>query len=71
MVKGQWRIKEQSQAANVWLEINDFFDGAEHPEQQAVIAEKMIPFDREVSLVGMRDIHGNTEVYPLVEKPSY
>ena len=27
----------------------------------------MIPFDREVSLVGMRDIHGNTEVYPLVE----
>ena len=27
----------------------------------------MVPFDREVSLVGVRDSQGNTKVYPLTE----
>ena len=31
------------------------------------MAEQMVPFDREVSLVGARDSQGNTLVYPLTE----
>ncbi|MFD2165822.1 5-(carboxyamino)imidazole ribonucleotide synthase [Thalassotalea euphylliae] len=65
--KGQWRIKDASQAADIWKDIEAFFAGANEPAAQAVVAEQMVPFDREVSLVGARDAKGNTQVYPLVE----
>jgi len=65
--KGQWRIKEKDQAEQIWQDIEAFINGADNPEQQAIIAEQMIPFEREVSLVGMRGVDGHVEVYPLVE----
>lgn len=65
--KGQWRFRDQSQAESLWQEIEAFFAGADQTVSQAVIAEEMIPFVREVSLVGARSANGNTHVYPLTE----
>ena len=65
--KGQWRLKEKSQADEIWADIEAFFSGSKSTVKQAVIAEQMVPFEREVSLVGMRDVNGNTKVYPLTE----
>ena len=65
--KGQWRLKDKSNADSIWLDIKAFFDGGEQGVKHAVVAEQMVPFDREVSLVGARDSQGNTVVYPLTE----
>lgn len=65
--KGQWRLKDKTTAEEVWLDIKAFFDGGEQGVKHAVIAEQMVPFDREVSLVGVRDNQGNTLVYPLTQ----
>jgi 5-(carboxyamino)imidazole ribonucleotide synthase len=65
--KGQWRLKDKAQAEAIWLDIKAFFDGGEQGVKHAVVAEQMVPFDREVSLVGARDNQGNTVVYPLTE----
>ena len=65
--KGQWRLKDKTNAEEVWLDIKAFFDGGEQGVKHAVVAEQMVPFDREVSLVGARDCQGNTVVYPLTE----
>lgn len=65
--KGQWRLKDKTTAEEVWLDIKAFFDGGEQGVKHAVVAEQMVPFDREVSLVGARDGQGNTVVYPLTQ----
>ncbi len=65
--KGQWRLKDQTNAEEIWHDIKDFFDGGAQGVTNAVVAEQMVPFDREVSLVGARDSQGNTVVYPLTE----
>ncbi len=65
--KGQWRLKNAAQAEEIWPDIKAFFDGGEKNVKHAVVAEQMVPFDREVSLVGVRDSQGNTKVYPLTE----
>ena len=65
--KGQWRLKDKAQADEIWQDIKDFFEGGEQGIKHAVVAEQMVPFDREVSLVGVRDSQGNTKVYPLTE----
>ncbi|NMP30827.1 5-(carboxyamino)imidazole ribonucleotide synthase [Thalassotalea sp. M1531] len=65
--KGQWRLKDKAHADDIWLDIEAFFAGGEQGVKHAVVAEQMVPFNREVSLVGMRDVHGNTKVYPLTE----
>ncbi|MBA6390151.1 5-(carboxyamino)imidazole ribonucleotide synthase [Colwellia sp. BRX10-3] len=65
--KGQWRLKDKATAEETWLDIKAFFDGGEQGVKHAVVAEQMVPFDREVSLVGARDSQGNTVVYPLTE----
>ena len=65
--KGQWRLKDQANAEETWRDIKDFFDGGAQGVTNAVVAEQMVPFDREVSLVGARDSLGNTVVYPLTE----
>ena len=65
--KGQWRLKDKAQASDIWQDINSFFEGAADSESQAVIAEQMVPFDREVSLVGVRCKSGETKVYPITE----
>lgn len=65
--KGQWRLKDKAQAEDIWLDIKAFFDGGVQGLEHAVVAEQMVPFDREVSLVGARDSQGNTVVYPLTQ----
>jgi 5-(carboxyamino)imidazole ribonucleotide synthase len=65
--KGQWRLKDKAQAEAIWLDIKAFFDGGEQGVKHAVVAEQMVPFDREVSLVGVRDSKGDTKVYPLTQ----
>lgn len=65
--KGQWRLKNKATAEEVWLDIKAFFDGGEQGVKHAVVAEQMVAFDREVSLVGARDSQGNTVVYPLTQ----
>jgi 5-(carboxyamino)imidazole ribonucleotide synthase len=62
--KGQWRLKTADQAEVLWQEIAAFL--AADPKQ-AIVAEQFIPFQREVSLVGARDVKGNIKVYPLTE----
>jgi 5-(carboxyamino)imidazole ribonucleotide synthase len=65
--KGQWRYRDPAQAEAIWQEIEAFFEGADHSVTQAIIAEEMIPFKREVSLVGVRSVNGETSAYPLAE----
>lgn len=65
--KGQWRLKQQADAAAVWADIAAFMAGAEHSLPQAIVAEQFVRFDREVSLVGARNAQGETVVYPLTE----
>ena len=63
--KGQWRLKDKSDAESVWLDMAQFL--AEAKETQGIVAEQMVPFDREVSLVGVRRKNGDIAVYPLTE----
>jgi 5-(carboxyamino)imidazole ribonucleotide synthase len=65
--KGQWRLKSLDQTSQTWLEVADFFAGSTSDVPQGLVAEQMVPFDREVSLVGMRSTNGEIKVYPLTE----
>lgn len=65
--KGQWRLKSDDQIAQVWSEMADFIASGTDAAPHTIIAEKMIPFDREVSIIGARDKHGNIAIYPLTE----
>ncbi|WP_151172697.1 5-(carboxyamino)imidazole ribonucleotide synthase [Pseudoalteromonas ruthenica] len=62
--KGQWRLKSIDQTDEIWQEMQAFLDkDASH----RIICEKMIAFDREVSVIGARDAQGNVKVYPVTE----
>jgi 5-(carboxyamino)imidazole ribonucleotide synthase len=65
--KGQWRLKDLSQADSIWQEVDTFIKEDTSGQKQAVVIEQMVPFDREVSLVGVRDKNGKTQSYPLTE----
>ncbi|WP_404340122.1 5-(carboxyamino)imidazole ribonucleotide synthase [Pseudoalteromonas mariniglutinosa] len=65
--KGQWRLKSDDDIAKVWSEMAEFIASGTADSPRSIIAEKMIPFDREVSIIGARDKHGNTVIYPLTE----
>lgn len=65
--KGQWRMKSVEQADQVWQEMSSFVACATSSVPQGIIAEQMVPFDREVSLVGARSTNGEIAVYPLTE----
>ena len=65
--KGQWRIKNNEQAESIWQEMSDFINAATSSVPQGIVAEQMVPFDREVSLVGARNSQGEISVYPLTE----
>ncbi|GLX78518.1 N5-carboxyaminoimidazole ribonucleotide synthase [Thalassotalea insulae] len=65
--KGQWRMKSTEQADEIWQDMADFIAQANSSVPQGIVAEQMVPFDREVSLVGARNTHGEIEVYPLTE----
>lgn len=62
--KGQWRLKTEDQIETIWAEMASALSAN---EQQAIVAEAFVPFDREVSLVGARRANGEVVVYPLAE----
>ncbi|SNY48816.1 5-(carboxyamino)imidazole ribonucleotide synthase [Arsukibacterium tuosuense] len=62
--KGQWRLKEPTQAAAVWQQMADFLAA---DSKQAIVVEQFISFNRELSLVGVRAASGEVKVYPLTE----
>ncbi|WOH36485.1 5-(carboxyamino)imidazole ribonucleotide synthase [Thalassotalea fonticola] len=65
--KGQWRLKSMDQAEAIWTEMADFIEQAKTSVPQAIVAEQMVPFDREVSIVGARNSKGEIAVYPVTE----
>ncbi|MEO2279450.1 5-(carboxyamino)imidazole ribonucleotide synthase [Pseudoalteromonas pernae] len=62
--KGQWRLKVVADADGIWAEMAEFLA---KDEAHSIICEKMIPFDREVSVIGARDHQGNVAIYPVTE----
>jgi len=65
--KGQWRLKDLAQAEAIWQEVDTFIKEDSSGQQQAVVVEQMVAFDRELSMVGVRDKNGETQSYPLTE----
>lgn len=65
--KGQWRLKDKSEAEAIWQDIQSFIEGDTSGQSQAIVVEQMVPFDREVSMVGVRSKTGQTLAYPLTE----
>jgi len=65
--KGQWRLKSADDAESVWQEMANFLSYSKTTVKQAIVAEQMVPFDREVSLIGARRVNGDVVVYPLTE----
>ncbi len=65
--KGQWRLKDKSEAEAIWQDIQLFIEGDTSGQPQAIVVEQMVPFDREVSMVGVRSKTGETLAYPLTE----
>lgn len=65
--KGQWRLKDVEHADKIWQEISAFIANASSSTPQGIIAEQMVSFDREVSIVGARSTTGEIAVYPLTE----
>ena len=62
--KGQWQVKSMTEAAAAWQEIEVVLN---NDPDQAIIAESFIPFDYEVSIVGVRDQNGLIKTYPLAQ----
>ncbi|TEW54123.1 5-(carboxyamino)imidazole ribonucleotide synthase [Psychromonas sp. RZ22] len=65
--KGQWRLKSVEQIDTIWAEMAEFIKAGTEAFPHSIIAEKMIPFDREVSVIGARDKAGNIAIYPVTE----
>ncbi|OKY26253.1 5-(carboxyamino)imidazole ribonucleotide synthase [Thalassotalea sp. PP2-459] len=65
--KGQWRLKSAEQADQIWQEMSDFIAQSQASVPQGIVAEQMVPFERELSLVGARSTTGEIAVYPLTE----
>lgn len=61
--KGQWRLKDLTDADSIWSEMAQCLADS----KQAIVAEEFVPFNREVSLVGARNARGEVAVYPLAE----
>ncbi|WP_086775446.1 5-(carboxyamino)imidazole ribonucleotide synthase [Vibrio coralliirubri] len=62
--KGQWRLKTLDNVDATWTEMAECIAATDN---QAIVAEEFVPFDREVSLVGARGTNGEIQVYPLAE----
>jgi 5-(carboxyamino)imidazole ribonucleotide synthase len=65
--KGQWRLKKIEDADSIWQEISDFIINSTTSVKQGIVAEQMVAFQREVSLIGVRSISGEIATYPLTE----
>ncbi|MBU2877635.1 MULTISPECIES: 5-(carboxyamino)imidazole ribonucleotide synthase [Aliiglaciecola] len=59
---GQWRLSSNQDLPALKQQLADL-----DLEQVPLIAEQMVPFDRELSLVGVRGLHGDIKFYPLAE----
>ena len=55
--KGQARLERPDQAGDAWREVGEV----------SSILEALVPFDRELSILGVRGRHGEAGFYPLVE----
>jgi 5-(carboxyamino)imidazole ribonucleotide synthase len=53
--KGQFLVRRADELAAAWDELGG----------QALIAEQWIPFDREISCIGVRSVSGEVVIYPL------
>ena len=53
--KGQFVIRERADIDDAWQALGD----------QALIAEQWVPFDFELSCIGVRNVDGDVEIYPL------
>ena len=53
--KGQFVVKHESQADEAWSALGG----------RPLVAEQWVPFDFEVSVIGVRSVDGETAVYPL------
>ncbi len=62
--KGQWRLKDSADIDTIWQEMAECITSSDN---QAIVAEEFVPFQREVSLVGARALDGSVAVYPLAE----
>ncbi|RSD32777.1 5-(carboxyamino)imidazole ribonucleotide synthase [Vibrio pectenicida] len=62
--KGQWRLKNNDQIESIWNEMKACL---ESDDNQAIVAEEFVPFQREVSLIGARGKDGSIKVYPIAE----
>ena len=60
--KGQWKIASESQVAEVQRAMH-----ASSPAVSEWIVEAFVPFEREVSILVIRGVNGQSAVYPLVE----
>lgn len=65
--KGQWRLKKIEDADAIWQDMSDFIVHSTISVKQGIVAEQMVAFDREVSLVGARSSNGEVATYPLTE----
>ncbi|WP_116645070.1 5-(carboxyamino)imidazole ribonucleotide synthase [Salinivibrio sp. HTSP] len=65
--KGQWRYRDGDDLHALWAELDAFLTAPEQRDGQAIIAEAMIPFDREVSLIGVRGANGEFASYSLTQ----
>jgi 5-(carboxyamino)imidazole ribonucleotide synthase len=55
--KGQWVIRERGDVTAAWEAVGGV----------PLIVERLVPFDRELSVISVRDPAGNMVFYPLVE----
>ncbi|MEJ6473833.1 5-(carboxyamino)imidazole ribonucleotide synthase [Pseudoalteromonas piscicida] len=65
--KGQWRVKSEAEIETIWAEMSAFLQAGTDAQPHSIVAEKMIPFDREVSIIGVRTKNGDCKIYPLTE----
>jgi 5-(carboxyamino)imidazole ribonucleotide synthase len=65
--KGQWRLKSIKDADTIWQDMENFLNSSTTSVKQSIVAEQMIGFDREVSLIGVRSRNGDITAYPLTE----
>ena len=65
--KGQWRVKSEQEVDAIWQEMAAFLQAGSAQAPHTIVAEKMIPFDREVSIIGVRSKSGECNIYPLTE----
>jgi 5-(carboxyamino)imidazole ribonucleotide synthase len=63
---GQWRVQDKKQLPELKQQLAQL-----DLEKVPLVVEKMLNFDRELSLVGVRDASGNIVFYPLAENLHY